>query len=218
MTTSSLSRTCSTVEEPLVPSKCASRRSTAFTVQCIQRTVPNLLRYYSNCCPDRLHCSLDTFTEDTDGKMSSAAGGTSTDVPRKELSPEALARKIEKNRLNRLRLKEKKRAEREGDGSTAPQQKKTAPNESSSQRIEQKAAGNHSGNGSAVTKSILGGKLASAVGDRLYACTNSSSVAQNACTLQTDQFILWSLYCVRSTISLRSDFYSTYYHPYSCDC
>ena len=99
--------------------------------------------------------------------MSSAASGASTDAPRKELSPEALARKIEKNRLNRLRLKEKKRAEREGDGSTAPQQKKTAPNESSSQRIDEKAVGNHSGNGSDITKSIIGGKLASALGDRL---------------------------------------------------
>lgn len=40
----------------------------------------------------------------------------SEDAPERKLSPEALAKKLEKRRLSRLRIKEKKRDEREGGG------------------------------------------------------------------------------------------------------
>lgn len=99
--------------------------------------------------------------------MSSAVNGASANEPRKELSPEALARKIERSRLNRLRLKEKKRAQREGDGSAAPQQKKAAPNESNSERSEKGSADTPIQNGTQTMKTLLGIKPASAPGDRL---------------------------------------------------
>lgn len=99
--------------------------------------------------------------------MSSAVSGASTDGYRKELSPEALAKKIEKSRLSKLRLKEKKRAQREGDGSAPPQQKKAAPNESSNGRTEQKSADSQIRNSTQTMKTVLGIKPASAPGDRL---------------------------------------------------
>jgi hypothetical protein len=109
--------------------------------------------------------------------MSTAGNGASTDGPRKELSPEALARKIEKVRLSRLRLKEKKRAQREGDGSAAPQQKKAAPNESNIERSEKRSGDSQSRNGTQAIKTetiktetmktALGIKPAAAPGDRL---------------------------------------------------
>ena len=56
------------------------------------------------------YCHYLTFCE-----MSSFSSSQPPSAFRKELSPEALARKKEKKRLSLLKLKEKKKLEREGD-------------------------------------------------------------------------------------------------------
>ena len=85
--------------------------------------------------------------------------------PAQELSPEALARKLEKNRLNKLKLKEKKRlrsiADRENgtpDGSSVPM---------SDNQIRRGIRTNSEGSSSSdMVKNILGIKAAAPKGKR----------------------------------------------------
>ena len=70
-----------------------------------------------------------------------------------ELSPEAIARKIEKNRLNRLRLKEKKRALKENEANGEPAAVKVEGEGGGGQRGGQK---NEGGSSTDMMKNILG--------------------------------------------------------------
>ena len=80
----------------------------------------------------------------------------SEDAPEKKLSPEALARKIEKRRISRLRIKEKKRDEREVGGANQGAEEKPIVNEGkSASRSVSLVASN-----SETVKNILGIKTA----------------------------------------------------------